>query len=83
MDQEGIRLSRRPPSRGPPLLACKDCGTLNPKGETRCANCKSQNLTDDWEGMVIVLKPEQSILASKLGVKKQIMRAIKVGGRTI
>lgn len=30
-----------------------------------------------------MLKPEQSVMAQRLGIKRQIMRAVKVGGRII
>lgn len=74
---------RRAPTKRPPLKACKVCGTLNYRDAQRCESCGSTNFTDDWEGMIMVLRPESSSLAQKVGITKTIMRAIKVSGKIV
>jgi len=76
-------MARRAPSRRPPLKACVDCGTLNPRDAQLCSNCGSSRLTDDWEGLVIVLNPSTSRVGVHLGVTKPIRRAIRVAGRLV
>jgi len=76
-------MARRAPSRRPPLKACVDCGTLNPRDAQLCSNCGSSRLTDDWEGLVIVLNPSTSRVGAHLGVTKPIRRAIRVAGRLV
>jgi len=76
-------MARRAPSRKPPLKACVDCGTLNPRDAQLCSNCGSSRLTDDWEGLVIVLNPSTSRVGAHLGVTKPIRRAIRVAGRLV
>lgn len=75
--------ARRAPSKKPPLRACMDCGTLNPRDASVCSNCGSSRLTDDWEGMVIVLNPSGSRVGSHIGLSKPIRRAIRVAGRIV
>jgi DNA-directed RNA polymerase, subunit E'''' len=60
------------------LKACVNCKMLVNKKEKICPNCKSQNFSDDWSGLFIVFKPEESQVASLLGIKKPGMYAIKV-----
>jgi len=76
-------MARRAPSRRPPLKACVDCGTLNPRDAQLCSNCGSSRLTDDWEGLVIVLNPSTSRVGAHLGVTKPVRRAIRVAGRLV
>jgi len=85
VDKEEVEMSiaRKAPTKKPPLKACRECGTLNLREASQCSNCGSPNLTDDWEGIVIILKPNSSIVGSKIGVDKPIMRAIKVAGRIV
>jgi len=43
-----------------------------------CPNCKSSNLSDDWTGIVIVMDPEHSEIAEKMGIKAPGKYAIRV-----
>ncbi|MCS7106866.1 MAG: DNA-binding protein [Acidilobaceae archaeon] len=74
---------RRAPSRRPPLKACKECATLAYRDVERCENCGSTNFTDDWEGMIVVIRPESSAVARHVGLSKSLMRAIKVSGKVV
>jgi len=76
-------MARRAPSKRPPLKACVDCGTLNPRDAQLCSNCGSSRLTDDWEGLIIILNPSTSRVGAHLGVTKPIRRAIRVAGRLV
>jgi DNA-directed RNA polymerase subunit E" len=57
--------------------ACRNCHALTTG--SICPNCKSTNLSDDWTGIVVIMDPEGSYIAEKLGVKKTSGRyALKV-----
>jgi len=43
-----------------------------------CPNCKSTNLSDDWTGLLIVVRPEISEVAGKMGVKSPGRYAVRV-----
>ena len=75
--------ARRPPSKKPPLKACRRCGTLVSLDAKVCPNCGSNEFTDNWEGMIAIFDPETSILAKKLNIDKPGLYAIRVGGRVI
>ena len=49
-----------------------------PREATRCPVCGSTDLSDDWEGAIIVLDPEKSRIAKSLGIEKPGRYAIKV-----
>jgi len=67
-----------PRRRGLPLKACVKCKRLvEPKVEV-CPNCGSRVFSDDWEGLVVILDPESSIVSERLGIEKPGMYALKV-----
>ncbi|MFB5618154.1 MAG: transcription elongation factor subunit Spt4 [Candidatus Nitrosomaritimum aestuariumsis] len=43
-----------------------------------CPNCKSTDLTPDWNGVVLVVEPTNSQIASTLGITSKGKYAIKV-----
>jgi len=43
-----------------------------------CPNCKSTSLTENFSGLLIVLDPEKSELAKKIGITKPGKYALKV-----
>jgi DNA-directed RNA polymerase subunit E" len=59
-----------------PIKACRECQALS--NGPICPNCKSSNLSDDWVGLLIVLDPSASKIASMMGIKKGGRYAIKV-----
>jgi len=64
--------------RKPPFKACRNCHMLVPQNATRCPNCGSQDLTEDWKGVIIVIDPEASVLAKKLKIEKPGRYAVLV-----
>jgi len=64
--------------RGLPFKACRKCKSLVPKDATRCPVCNSTDLSEDWEGLIVVLDPEKSELAKRLGFIKPGRYALRV-----
>lgn len=58
--------------------ACRKCKFIS-IDSTVCKNCGSTELTREWYGYVIILDPEKSEIAKKLGVKSSGKYALKVG----
>ncbi|MEB3844451.1 MAG: DNA-directed RNA polymerase, subunit E'' [Desulfurococcales archaeon] len=75
--------SRRPPSRRPPLKACRRCGGLVDREARVCPYCGSAEFTDNWEGMIIILDSENSVIAKETNINREGMFAIKVAGRIV
>lgn len=66
-------------SRRKPLYkACRKCKALVPHDVQKCPVCSSTSFTDDWEGIVIILKVEESKSARIMEIKKPGKYAIKV-----
>ncbi len=57
-------------------LACKNCHLISTSN--RCPECKTMSMSDDWIGISIIIDPEKSQIAKKLGVKGPGRYAIKV-----
>ncbi len=75
--------ARRPPTKRPPLKACRRCGALVPLDVKVCPYCGSSEFTDNWEGMIIILDVENSEIAKELNIEKEGFYAIKIGGRVV
>lgn len=56
--------------------ACKKCKVLF--SDERCPICNNIDFTETWKGRMIVLKPEESEIAKKLGIGKEGIYAIKI-----
>jgi len=56
--------------------ACKNCRFIS--NGSVCPNCKSTNLSDDWTGLVIIIDPEKSEIAKKMGIKSPGRYAVRV-----
>jgi len=56
--------------------ACKNCRMLS--SGAICPNCKSSNLSDDWNGLLVVIDPQNSEVARKLGIKNSGRYAVRV-----
>jgi len=50
---------------------------VDPKTEV-CPNCGSRVFSDDWEGLVVVLNAEKSLVAKKLNLTKSGVYALRV-----
>ena len=69
--------ARRRRARTPPFKACRRCKALVPREATRCPVCGSTDLSEDWEGAIIVLDKE-SLVALRLGISREGRYAIRV-----
>ena len=56
--------------------ACRNCHAIT-TGNV-CPNCKTTSLSDDWTGILIIINPEESKVAEKLGITKPGRYALKV-----
>jgi len=56
--------------------ACKNCRFIS--NGSVCPNCKSTNLSDDWTGLVVIIDPEKSEIAKKMGIKSPGRYAVRV-----
>lgn len=59
--------------------ACTNCNRLIDEGNT-CDICKSNELTRNWKGLVVVYDPEHSAIAEKIGVATAGRYAVRVNG---
>jgi DNA-directed RNA polymerase subunit E" len=55
---------------------CRECHRVL-TGQT-CPVCGSSNLSSDWSGLVIILDPQRSEIAKRLGVDMADKYALKV-----
>ena len=56
--------------------ACKKCKLF--VEETSCPVCKSNQFSTNWQGRLIILDKDKSIIANNIGIKKEGEYAIKV-----
>ena len=56
--------------------ACKICNRIY-ETEDKCLNCGAKESTESFKGRVIIINPEKSEIASKLGISKKGNFAIK------
>lgn len=56
--------------------ACKKCRIIF--SEERCPVCNNIDFSETWKGRIIVLKPEESEIAKKIGIPKEGIYAIKI-----
>ena len=56
--------------------ACRQCRVFVKGNE--CHLCKSTDFTTSWKGRVIILNPELSEVAKKMGAKEKGEYAIKI-----
>ena len=57
-------------------LACRKCKCVT-VGKV-CGNCKSSDLSPDWSSSVLVVDPENSLVAKSLGIKAKGKYALRV-----
>ncbi|BAA79170.2 DNA-directed RNA polymerase subunit E [Aeropyrum pernix K1] len=65
------------------LVACKNCGTLVPRGSKVCPECGSTQFTENWSGMLVIIDPENSAIARELGIEKPVRKAILIGKKVM
>jgi DNA-directed RNA polymerase subunit E" len=56
--------------------ACKNCRFIS--NGPICPNCKSNNLSDDWSGLVVILDPSTSEVAKRMDIKAAGRYALRV-----
>lgn len=61
-----------------PFKACRSCRTLVDRDAEMCPACGSRDFTDEWSGVAIVIRPEDSEIASKLELSRRGRYAIRV-----
>lgn len=47
--------------------ACRNCRKIIEEGG-KCTNCQGESFTTFWRGYVVLVKPEQSEIAQKMGI---------------
>ena len=57
-------------------MACRKCKFVT-TGKV-CPACKSSDLTPDWNGIVLVVDPTNSMISKTLGITQSGKYAIKV-----
>ncbi|WXG45510.1 MAG: transcription elongation factor subunit Spt4 [Candidatus Atabeyarchaeum deiterrae] len=59
--------------------ACRNCHLIASRSSRQsCEGCKSSDFSTDYQGFVIVMDPNGSTVAGKLGVTRKGWYAIKV-----
>jgi DNA-directed RNA polymerase subunit E" len=58
------------------LKACRNCKMVS--NGPICPNCKSSNLSTDWEGLLIIVDIENSEIAKKMNIKIPGKYALRV-----
>jgi DNA-directed RNA polymerase subunit E" len=56
--------------------ACKVCTIITE--DTTCPICKGTDLSDDYSGLLVVVDPEGSQLAQKMGITEAGRYALKI-----
>jgi DNA-directed RNA polymerase subunit E" len=56
--------------------ACRNCNLISDRSV--CPNCKSIDLSDDFNGLVIILDPENSAIAKIMEIKKKGRYAVRI-----
>jgi DNA-directed RNA polymerase subunit E" len=57
--------------------ACRTCGLVS-SGQQVCPRCKTHSLSDDFTSIVIIIDPEKSEVAKRLGIKEKGKYALKI-----
>ncbi len=60
------------------LKACRKCKAILSADDVKCPYCGSTDLTDDWDGMVIVISEESEVLKLVEGIDKPGKYAIQI-----
>jgi DNA-directed RNA polymerase subunit E" len=58
------------------MRACRTCKNISE--EAICPVCKGTEFSDDYSGLLIVLEPDNSILAEKLDTTEPGVYALKI-----
>jgi len=56
--------------------ACRNCKLIS--RESRCPNCNSSDLSDDFSGFVIILDAKESEIAKIMNIEKNGKYALRI-----
>ncbi|MEK6854781.1 MAG: transcription elongation factor subunit Spt4 [Nanoarchaeota archaeon] len=56
--------------------ACKQCKAIY--SGAKCPKCGSEEFTETFKGKVVILRPEESVIAQKLDKKEKGVYTIKI-----
>ena len=56
--------------------ACRNCKLI--VDGTVCPNCKGNQFSENWKGKIIIIDPEKSEIAKRIGIKIKGEYAIKL-----
>ena len=59
------------------MKACRDCHLISEDVE-KCPACHGGNLSKDWNGFVVVINVEKSVIAKKMQIDAPGKYALKV-----
>lgn len=65
-------------SKSRPFKACRSCKALVDKEVQSCPVCGSRDFTDEWEGILVVIKPEESEIAKTIDIKNKGRFVVKI-----
>ena len=57
--------------------ACRQCRKVIETGDT-CPDCEGTSFSSFWKGYVLLINPEQSEIAKKMGIEKQGKYALRL-----
>jgi len=57
--------------------ACRDCNRIV-EDASECPVCKNNDLSDSWNGLVVIYDPEDSEIAERIGISTPGRYAIRV-----
>jgi DNA-directed RNA polymerase subunit E" len=60
-------------------IACKTCGYVSDDPIEVCPACNNKKFTTFWQGYVIIMDVEKSLVAKILGITKPGKFALRIG----
>jgi DNA-directed RNA polymerase subunit E" len=57
--------------------ACRGCRFLVEEGD-KCPNCEGSAFTTFWRGYVVIINPEESEIAKKMGITRRGKFALRL-----
>ena len=57
--------------------ACRNCRKVIEEG-SKCPNCGEESFTTFWRGFVMLINPEQSEIAKKMGIEQPGKYALRL-----
>ena len=59
------------------MKACRDCHLIS-EDVDKCPSCHGSNLSKDWNGFVVVINVDKSVIAKKMQIDAPGKYALKV-----